>query len=143
MSRLQFEITQWNRLEFMLVDKNYIGYGHAINFPTLARSALADGDYHFFIDDVGLSGFEEPTVVTSDEDKIYWHIIEPEPESWYSFRRAHYVESIREALATVLRLHSTEAARRFRGPLNPFNQSVFEELHSLLVAAGNRTLEIE
>jgi hypothetical protein len=142
MSRLQFEITHWNRIEFMLVDKNYLGYGYTINFPAVAQSALADGDYHFFTNRYGFDIFE-PTVVTSDADKIYWHIIEPEPESWYSFRRAHYVESIREALATVLRLHSTEAARRFRGPLNPFNQSVFEELHSLLVAAGNGTLEIE
>ncbi len=128
MSRLQFEITQWNRLEFMMVDKNYIGYGHVINFPTLARPALADGDYHFFVDDVGLSGFEGPTVVTSDEDKIYWHIIEPEPESWYSFQRTHYIESIREALAAVIRLHSTETARRFMGPLPPITREPSRKL---------------
>jgi hypothetical protein len=142
MSRLQFKITHWNRIEFMLIDQNYIGYGYPINFPALAKSALADGDYHFFTDRYGFDIFE-PTIVTSDEDKIYWHIIEPEPESWYAFRRVHYVETIREALAKLLRLHSTETARRFRGPLHPFDQITFEELYASLVAAGNKKPEME
>ncbi len=43
MSRLQFEITHWNRLEFMLVDKRYVGYGHILNFPALGTPAALSG----------------------------------------------------------------------------------------------------
>jgi hypothetical protein len=132
MSSLHFEIT--HQKERMLVDGNHLNYGYRIDYRELTKSALADGDFYFFTcgcGEAGCAGISEPTEVTSDVEKVYWHIIQPEPERWFTFRRAQYVYSIREALAAILRIQTRKKENCRFGPYG-FYRHTFEELHASL-----------
>jgi hypothetical protein len=130
MSALQFELTP--QKERMLVDGDHLNYGYRIDYCALTASAFSDGDFFFFTcgcGSAGCAGIYEPTEVTSDDKKIYWHIIEPEPERWFTFRRAQYVDSIREALATILRIETRKKGNFRFGPYG-FERGTFERLYA-------------
>ena len=98
----------------------------------LFGAAFADGEFYFFTcgcGEPGCAGINEPTEVTSDGDKVYWHIIQPEPERWFTFRRDQYVDAIREALAAILRIQTRKKENCRFGPYG-FSRGTFEVLYA-------------
>jgi hypothetical protein len=130
MSSLNFEIT--HEKERMLVDDDHVNYGYRIDYRELTKSAFADGEFYFFTCGCGepaCAGINEPIEVTSDGDKVYWHIIQPEPERWFTFRRAQYVDAIREALTAILRIQTRKKENCRFGPYG-FSRGTFEQLYA-------------
>jgi hypothetical protein len=117
-----------------MVDGDHINHGYCLDYRQLTKSAFVDGDFYFFIcgcGEAGCAGISEPTEVAFDQEKVYWHIIQPEPERWFTFRRTQYVDSIREALVSILRIQIRKRGSCRFGSYG-YNRNTFEELHTSL-----------
>jgi hypothetical protein len=141
MSSLQFEIS--HEKERLLVDGDHLNYGYCLDYRELTKSAFAEGDFYFFTcgcGEAGCAGISGPTEVTFNEEKVYWHVIHPEPERWFTFRRTQYVDSIREALVAILSIQT-----RKRGPCRfgsyGNNRRTFEELYAALPPSPDEATE--
>lgn len=128
MNHLSFDIT--NIHAYLLVDDNVLNHDYCIDYRDLVESVFCDDPYFFLTCGCGVvscAGLFTPIEVTSDKDHVYWHIIEPAPERWFTFNKSEYADSIKEMLQQNIRLLHNREGQTPNGPFG-FDMKVFKSL---------------
>ena len=111
MSRLQ--ITRSPKDHRILVDGENFSRGYSIDFIALAKSGITDGGYFFLTcgcGEPGCSWLYDPIEVTSDKDRVYWHVLQPEPERWFVFTKSEYRKELKNMLTDIFNLSKRAAS---------------------------------
>lgn len=48
--------------------------------------------------------------MTSDETKVYWHVLQPEPERWYVFTKSEYRKELKNMIVDIFSLSKRAAS---------------------------------
>ena len=105
MSHLKIESTP--KSTGIYIDGEDFAQGHVIDFIQLARSGVADGEYFLLTcgcGEPGCAGLFIPIEVTSDSDKVYWHVTEPGPERWFTFTKSDYRAELKGMIKSIFSL---------------------------------------
>ena len=108
-----FQIEASPKITRILIDGDHFGQEYAIDFIELARTGIADGEYFFLTcgcGEPGCAGLFEPIKVTSDAEKIHWHVTKPEPERWFTFTKSNYKKELRKMIAGIFSLSQRAAS---------------------------------
>ena len=97
----------------IFIDGERFGRGYATDFIELACSGVSDGDYFLLTcgcGEPGCAGLTEPIEVRSDEEKVYWHVIQPAPERWFTFTKSDYRKELKRMVTSVFELSKRSAS---------------------------------
>lgn len=131
MSRLQITASPGDPK--ILIDGVNFSKGYWIDYTELAKSGITDGGYFFLTcgcGEAGCSGLFEPIEVSSDEKRVYWHVVQPEPERWFTFTKSEYRKELKNMIAHIFFL--SKRASSHLGCIFGFNRERLRNLESLL-----------
>lgn len=107
LNHLKIEITG------IYIDGENFATGYVIDFIELARSGVDDGGYFPLTCGCGVAGCAglfEPIEVTSDSDKVYWHVKQPEPERRFTFSKSDYKAELKRMIINIISLSNLESS---------------------------------
>jgi hypothetical protein len=131
MSRLQISASPGDTK--ILIDGVDVSRGYWIDYVELAKSGIADGGYFFLTcgcGEAGCAGLFKPIEVSSDEKRLYWHIVQPEPERWFTFTKSEYRGELKKMITHIFSLSKRASSQL--GCVFGFNRESLKDLESLL-----------
>jgi len=117
----------------IVIDGVNFSSGYWIDYVELAKSGVRDGKYFFLTcgcGEAGCAGLFDPIEVTSDETRVYWHIVQPEPERWFTFTKSEYRKELKNMIAEIFSLSKRASSQL--GCIFAFNRDRLKETDALL-----------